>query len=349
MKHLSYMRGDIIKKLGIIIGVALLLVTTIVVDADETVDMNYKDSDYLMIGISNASVYMIETNGLLSDIDLITTNMGNETLITINSIDVAIDYTFINNTKYYNLTVFNETMSDNILVNVDYSSIVVPDNPFLVQIANLTTNNTNLTQQVLNLTNNLSILNVSFNTLNTTYNTQYIQLQQLIIDKDTWNTVLIGKNAQIALLTLNNGNLQSNISALNGTISILDAQIINKDNQIYAYTNTVNELSSFYCMGFTDENGDGRVYINIPYFIIGGLVFIGGFLYIKKRQDFGGSSSTLKDVGDRFTSAIPMLNKTKKSKEVEDWNRTKDPMSSIEEEALKKTPEEEAAADDDKK
>ena len=324
--------------------IVMLMFPTTLSNGNTTVSIDYLGSDLShMIYIQNATVSFINCTGSPSDISVICIDLMNSTndyagtKIEVRSLNItsSVDYTFLNNTKVYNFTLQNMTNSTELTVYINFSSVNVPINPFISEIENLTSRVENLTYNMTILNASIQNLTVNNTNLNNTVATLVAERLALVSECNNAvierNSMMIERDTAISeLSTLNSekGAIQKSLDDANDEVTYLNGRI-------ESHQNTIDQLSSFLALGYSDPDGNGHIYVNIPWFFIGIISVISILIIISRKTEFGSSSSMISNIGKKIN--VPFIGKGPKPSPQE-WNMIEesDPRPGVENEVLKK-------------
>jgi len=341
-------------------GILVLILVAVsmmipMVSATKTINIDYLGTDNVFGDISNIGVENVMTTGEWSDIDVtfITSDVGY--LLSVESLNIEpVESSFDNGTKTYVYKVYNSTVNESIVVNVDFSSIQVPPAPSVSEIENLTkeverlTNETilmnetiqnlkvllaeaNVTAEERNLTIDLLEQNISeYKTRFSNLKSDYLSVQNNFLILDSAYKVKVRENSQLSGRV---DNLSTQITDLSDLLSVQGNRINNLENDIISYENSIEQLSSPFSMGYTDSDGEGHNYINLSWLVIGSLLSAVVILFLLVYTGGFSSAKTIKDIGNRFT--IPFISRGAKPTP-EEWETISesDPRPTIEDEYI---------------
>jgi hypothetical protein len=103
---------------------------------------------------------------------------------------------------------------------------------------------------------------------------------------------------------------------LTNAITQKNNDIVGLEDKVAKYEVTKDQATSILCMGYDDELGNGHIYFNLPYFIIGGVIFLVIYFILKARSDFD-NRKAIKGGGGLN---IPFLSRGSRASP-EDWNK----------------------------
>jgi len=279
--------------------------------------------------ITNGSV---SSGGEFSDLTVEIRKISSSYFFDVISNDISgrIDYTFTNDTKYYEYIVENETDSVSVQIRVDYSSLEVPlgdlekeNLELMAEIDNLTANLTQKAAEIESLNTTINNLETLLNESNATIAEKEQQIQNLQSQIDTlqddFNTMKSkyqDAQAEVDSLSDDIDDLNNQIDNIQQIMNVQSTKIDSLESKLDAYQTTTDHLSSPFAISYTDPNGENKIHLNLVWLIIGGFIFsIITFVYIKSNSFSSGK--TIRDIGNKFN--IPFISSGEKPTP-EEWD-----------------------------
>ncbi len=267
--------------------ISLLMANTGGVLASEQVTistLDYEDNELVVVdgNVTLQFNWSENNNNDLIVVRLLYDPSYNFSIYKIESKNITIDYSFINNTKEYH---FNESINVNdtrdFVIKIDYSTLIVPVSPIghlreLAESLNMTI--ATLTGQVINMTNNWTNSNqIAINLQNQASNTEN-QISQLIAYQQDAEIIIadyyVLQNTS-ANKTIENINLANEVRGLEGNLNDREKTISDLENPFVIFY-TKGEINLFH--------------INVAWLVIGGIIFLVGYILISGK--FSGSPKT---------------------------------------------------------